>query len=83
MARMMFQAIVTKYLGRTNRVKATAQAGSITLSWDHSLSSDINHRQAAEALAAKFDWDGEYYGKLHGGGLPNHAGYAFVFENKE
>jgi hypothetical protein len=72
----MRQAITTKYLGPTNsrgsRVKATASAGSVTLSWDHALDSDENHRAAALALAAKFGWDGEWIG----GGLEH--GYAFV-----
>jgi hypothetical protein len=84
--RMMFQAIETKWLGPTNvrgsRVKATAEAGSITLSWDHSLNTDENHRKAAEALAAKFDWVGGYYGELAGGALPG-RGYAFVFVGKD
>lgn len=85
MAKMMFQAIETKWLGPTNvrgsRVKAKAEAGSITLPWDHSLNSDENHRKAAEALAAKFGWVGDYYGTLHGGALPG-RGYAFVFNNE-
>jgi hypothetical protein len=86
MARMMYQAIVTKYLGPTNfrggRVKATAEAGSITLFWDCSLNSDANHRRAAEALAARFGWIDGFNGTLHGGGLPNQTGYAFVFEKR-
>lgn len=72
------QAIVTKYLGPTNfrgsRVKATADAGSVTLSWDDALDSRSNHEAAAKALADKFGWRG----RLIGGGLP--TGYAFVFE---
>jgi hypothetical protein len=72
------QAIVTKFLPCTNfresRVKATAQAGSVTLSWDHGLNSDENHAAAAQALAQKYKWDGAYYA----GGIPGHSGYAFV-----
>jgi hypothetical protein len=62
----MFQAIVTRYLGPTNvrgsRVKATAEAGSVTLEWDDSLNSDNNHLAAAKALADKFGWGGNWYG---------------------
>jgi hypothetical protein len=81
------QAIITKFLGPTNvrgsRVKAIADAGSVTLSWDHPLNSEQNHRAAAEALRDKFGWNTEYYGEIVGGGLPgNHSGYAFVFVNK-
>ncbi len=70
------QAIVTRYLGPTNvrgsRVKATAEAGSITLSWDDALGSYENHAKACEALVAKFKWGGTWYG----GGTAD--GYVFV-----
>jgi hypothetical protein len=66
-----FQAIVTRYHGpgnvRGSRVKATAQAGSITLDWDDALGSDENHMAAAKALADKFKWRGWW----HTGGLPD------------
>ena len=56
----IYQAIQTRYLGPTNtrgaRVKATADAGSITLSWDHALNATDNHRVAAEALADRYGW---------------------------
>jgi hypothetical protein len=52
--------IETKFLGPTNnrgsRVKATCQAGSLTLSWSYELNSDENHYKAAQALADKFSW---------------------------
>ena len=58
------QAITTKYIGPANvkgsRVKATAQAGSVTLDWDDSLNSEQNHRIAAEALARKYGWHGTW-----------------------
>ena len=63
---MTYKAITTKYLGPTNvrgsRVKATAEAGSITLHWDHALNCDDNHMIAAKALAAKYGWRGQWYG---------------------
>ena len=74
----MYQAITTKYLGPTNvhgsRVKATAEAGSVTLSWDHALNTDENHIAAAKVLAEKFNWAGNYVG----GALHGTSGYAFV-----
>ena len=73
----MYQAIQTKFLGPTNtrgaRVKAIADAGSITVSWDHRLNIQDNHRAAAVALARKFGWGDDWTG----GGLPG-SGYAFV-----
>jgi hypothetical protein len=79
----MFQAIQTKYIGPSNvrgaRVKAWAEAGSLTLSWDHALNVEENHAKAAQALADKFGWTGPRYGQLIGGALPNPSrGYAFV-----
>jgi hypothetical protein len=77
----MYQAIVTKYLGPSNvrgsRVKATAEAGSVTLHWDDAKDTDQNHQAAARALAVKFGWDGIW----HGGALPGNAGYVFVNED--
>jgi hypothetical protein len=73
----MYQAIQTKFLGPTNfrgaRVKATADAGSITLSWDYGLGVEGNHRAAAVALANHYGWPTD----MVGGGLPG-GGYAFV-----
>lgn len=73
----MQQAIQTKYLGLTDmrgsRCKAWAQAGSITINWNHALNSEQNHIAAAQALARKLGWTGAW----SGGGLPD-AGYAFV-----
>lgn len=57
----MYQAITTKYLPATNhrgeRVKATAQAGSVTVSWDYDLNTEANHKAAAQALADKMGWN--------------------------
>jgi hypothetical protein len=81
----MRQAIVTKYLGPTNyrgsRVKATASAGSVTLSWDCALDSEENHQLAANALADKFNWRNPGNGIRYeyvGGGLPDGCGNAYV-----
>lgn len=54
------QAIKTRYLGPTNyrgaRIKASAQAGSVTVSYDYALNIDANHKAAAQALIDKMDW---------------------------
>lgn len=72
------QAITTKFLGPTNcrgsRVKASAQAGSLTLSWDDALDIDDNHAAAAIALANKLGWGGQWVG----GGLPGGEGNCYV-----
>ena len=74
------QAIQTRYFGPTNyrgsRIKATAAAGSVTISYPHELSGQACHRKAAQALAEKFGWKGE----LLGGQLAN-GDYAFVFNH--
>jgi hypothetical protein len=79
----MRQAIVTKYLEVTNskpsRVKATAEAGSVTLSWDNALNTDGNHAKAAATLANKFGWRGNW----RGGAIPGNSGFAFIWDNDE
>jgi hypothetical protein len=75
---MIYQAIVTKFIGPTNfrsaRIKATAAAGSVILSYDHVLNLETNHARAALKLAAKMKWDGKYVG----GGMPDGSGNCFV-----
>ncbi len=79
----MRQAIVTKWLGPTNarpsRVKATASAGSVTVSWDWGLGVDGNHAAAAAALVVKLGWGGTWYA----GGLPSESGNVFVDITRE
>jgi hypothetical protein len=74
------QAIVTKYLSATNtkgaRIKATCDAGSITIPYPHELSGEAVHEAAAMALVAKLEWKSDEWVC---GGLPNQAGYVFVF----
>lgn len=73
----MRQAIATKYLGPTNyrggRIKASADAGSVTVSYDHRLNVEDNHRAAAIALANRYGWNTN----MVGGSLPG-SGYAFI-----
>ena len=79
------QAIQTRYLSPTNsrgaRIKAWAAAGSITIPYPHELSGQACHRKAAEALAAKCQWDTPFYGQLLGGQLEN-GDYAFVWNSE-
>jgi hypothetical protein len=67
------QAIVTKYLCPTNsrgaRVKATCQAGSMTVAWDHALNATDNHREAGMALVFQRGWYS--HGTWKQGALPN------------
>jgi hypothetical protein len=81
------QAIVTRYLGPTDyrgsRIKATCDAGSITIPYPHELSGEDVHRKAAEALVDRLGWNeaGGYRPmRLVGGGLPDSMrdSYAFV-----
>jgi hypothetical protein len=79
------QAIVTKFIGPTNhrgsRVKATAYAGSVTLSWDHALDTTGNHRAAAVDLANKYKWL-DHSDLSEGGSLPANNGECFVLTRK-
>ena len=72
------QAIETRYIAPTNtkggRIKATAAAGSITISYDYALNSDGNHKAAADALIAKMGWQGTF---AQGGNVKG-DGYYFV-----
>lgn len=74
----MVQAIVTKYHGPTthrgSRITASSQAGKVTVSWDHAMSAEGNHREAAAALASKLGWEGHW----EGGWMPSGDGCAFV-----
>jgi hypothetical protein len=58
------KAIKTKFLPctnfRGNRIKATDEDGNaVTLSWDHGLNAEENHRAVAYALRDKMGWRGE------------------------
>jgi hypothetical protein len=72
------KAILTKYHGPGNvkgsRISAFDLDGNrATVSLDHALDSDDNHRRAALALCEKMDWAGV----LVGGAI--RGGYAFTF----
>ena len=67
------QAIQTKYLGPTNnrggRLKATCDAGALTVEWNHALNPTDNHRAVARRLILQLGWHGTWVqGSLPGGG---------------
>ena len=75
------QAIETEYRGPTNtrgsRIIARAQAGRISVPYDHALSIQENHDAAARAFIAKLGW----YGSWVRGGAPNGKGNVYVAIN--
>ena len=77
------QAIETKYLGPTNfrgaRIKATAQAGSITVGWDHALNVEENHDAAARAFILRYGWHGSWIR----GAAPSNRGNVYVCARRE
>jgi len=84
--RFSMAAIKTRWMRPTNkrgsRVKATCQAGSVTLSWDDSLNTDGNHQAAANALLRKVGWTregGATYAPMVGGCID--GDYYWVFES--
>jgi hypothetical protein len=74
----MYQAIETRYAGPTNhrgaRIIVRAQAGRMTVSWDHALNAEQNHLAAARAFAKKWGWGGRW----RGGANATNTGYVFV-----
>ena len=70
------QSITTKYLPPTNsrgsRIKATCEAGSVTIPFPYEHDVARAHQAACEALLAKLGWFGRYVG----GSVPR--GYVFV-----
>jgi hypothetical protein len=76
------QAIVTKYIGPSDtkgaRIKATCDAGSITIGYPHELSGEAVHAAAAMALVRKLGWATDFYKDWVAGGLPEQKGYVFV-----
>jgi hypothetical protein len=67
------QAIETKYHGPTNcrgsRIKASCEAGSVTVGLDHALNIAQNHAAACAALLRKLGWGKGTHGSYVGGAL--------------
>ncbi len=64
-------AIKTYFMGPTNhrgsRIAAQARPAKhglpairVVLNWDHAKNSEENHRAAAQALATKMNWEGDW-----------------------
>lgn len=72
------QAIETKFLGPTNtkgaRIKASAQAGSVTIPFDYGSWVEHAHDQALRALVAKLGW----WGVWARGGTADGTGNVYV-----
>ena len=74
------QAITTKFLPATNhkpsRVKASCEAGSVTVSWwkEEKGISD-QHSAAVKALCAKLKWGGTWY---QGSAYNHPSGFIYV-----
>ena len=82
------QAIRTKYLGPTDtrgsRIRASCDAGSITIPYPHELSGQAVHRAAVDALLIKLDWASDQMhqdGPMLGGSFSKGGEYVFVFNN--
>ena len=75
---------MTKYLAPTNtkgaRIKATSQAGSVTVPFDYT---NNPHLAACEALRAKLGWGNDTHGEMVQGGLPDGTGDCFVFVGRK
>lgn len=60
------QAITTKYLGPTNfrgaHIKASCEAGSVSIPFGHELGIEQRHGNAVTALLEKLGWYGAYVG---------------------
>lgn len=68
---MLLAAIVTRYVGPTNkspaRVIARCKAGSAIQNYDHALSHEANHVKAAQELARRYGWEGNWSGGMKPG----------------
>lgn len=77
------QAIQTKFIAPTNhrgaRIKASCQAGSITVNYEYNADGYMSaHKIACDALRKKLEWTGKYYGNMVSGELPD-GSVAWVF----
>ncbi len=64
------QAIRTRYLGPTNfrgaRIRASAEAGSVTVAWDYALNVSDNHACAVLRLQSVLGWSEAFRGGQFG-----------------
>lgn len=68
----MLQAIQTKFLGPTSqrggRIKATCQARTVVVPWDHGMNPEANHKAAAMVCALQCGWSGTWHGGFNAEG---------------
>lgn len=79
------QTIITKFYGPTNtrgsRIVAKCWNGKKTVSYDHSLNADANHKAAADELIADLkERTGIDWTIVAVGDLPDGTGYAFIIQ---
>ena len=72
---MSYQSIETKFFGPTNhrgaRIRVKCQARTMFVAWDHGLGIEGNHDAAAQALAERLGWRGEWFAGANGAGSGN------------
>lgn len=77
------QAINTYFIAPTNsrgpRIKAKAQAGTVTLDWDEGLDDAENHKRGCVMLVEKYGW---HYGTWIMGWLPDGSGVWVCLDDK-
>jgi hypothetical protein len=75
----MYQAIETRFVGATGNIIAKAQAGRVTVPYNHEIDTYDNHVAAAEKLCARFDWVWDTNGTYWRAGANSRGdGYVFV-----
>ena len=77
------QAILTKHVAPTDskgsRFKASCEAKTIYVAYDHTLGLEENHTAAAKNLCELLGWET----RLVSGALPGNLGYAHVLLSRE
>ena len=72
-------AVTTRYAGPTNyrgsRIIARTNSMRVTMPYRHELNASGNHAAAAQLLADKMGWSGEWRGAQ----LPDDSGYVFIY----
>lgn len=84
----MAQAVITKYIGPTDkrgsRVSVKSWMGSKLVPWDNSIGSEENHALAVGVhlmeLNKKREGDDLEFRIVSGGGMPDSSGYAFIID---
>jgi hypothetical protein len=67
------QAITTKHLSNSGRIKAFCESGNIIINKDYSLDTEKAHKKAAIALLEKLGWENK-------GLISGSTEYGYVFD---